>query len=47
MVILKSEKKSYPKIKESLYAIIFSNSLNKENFINTFKYEIADTIKPL
>jgi hypothetical protein len=42
MVILKSEKKSYPKIKESLYAFIFSNTFNKENFINTFKYEIPD-----
>jgi hypothetical protein len=42
---IKIRKNSYPKRKESLYAIIFSNTFNKENFINIFKYEIPDTIK--
>jgi hypothetical protein len=42
---IKIRKKSYPKHKESSYAIIFSNTFNKENFINTFKYEIPDTRK--
>jgi hypothetical protein len=42
---IKIRKKSYPKRKESSYAIIFSNIFNKENFINTFKYKIPDIIK--
>jgi hypothetical protein len=36
-----------PKPKESSYAILFSNTFNKENFINTFKYEIPDIIKTI
>jgi hypothetical protein len=44
---IKIRKKSYLKHKESLYAIIFSNTFNKDNFINTFKYEIPDTIKTI
>jgi hypothetical protein len=44
---IKIRKKSCPKRKGSSYAIIFSNTFNKENFINTFKYQIPDTIKTI
>jgi hypothetical protein len=44
---IKIRKKSYAKRKKSSYAIIFSNTFNKENFINTFKYEIPVTIKTI
>jgi hypothetical protein len=46
-VDIKIRKKSYPKRKESSYVIIFSNAFHKEKFINTFKYEIPDTIKTI
>jgi hypothetical protein len=41
------KKKTYPKRKESTYSILFNNNFKKENLIDTFKYEVTDTIKTI
>jgi hypothetical protein len=39
-------KKSYPNEKK-VHMQLYFQMLNKENFINTFKYEIPNTIKTI